>query len=68
MNRRLVRLSDEEVESVVRELRHFSPNPWALAFLAAADYDSLVRVRKAVSGNARREQIHAQLRPQESAA
>lgn len=63
--RRLQHLTDREIETLVAVLRR---NADAHRVLDLIDYDSLVRVRIAVTGMARREQIHAEARAQESAA
>lgn len=57
--RRLARLSDREVETLVRELR--DGDELALGVLDEVDYDSLVRIRIAVHGYALRDLLHARL-------
>lgn len=63
--RKLQRLTDHEIETLVPVLKRSAE---AHRVLDLVDYDSLVRIRIAVTGQARREQLHGELRARESAA
>ena len=64
LRRRLVRLTDAEVQQCARELR---AGPCDLRTLNLFDYDSLVRIRVAVQRTAWRDNRHAKALAEEAA-